>query len=257
MVECVKGENEDTIMPKYTITMVGYNSKPWIHKSIESALNQKHDSFELVVVDAHTTDGTYDILCEYKDKYPDKIKLFRNEERKYPLENACIAVDNAEGEIMISLDFDDWLAHNNVLTTLDRIYDNAECEMTYGSYADYYETHEGVYIIDRPRPMYPLEVIQTNSYRKHGWYCTHLRTFKKELFNKVDRNEFIDPDTGKFWDMAGDVAMMFGMIERCDGRFVAIQETLYIYNKGNPLSEDKSSLQHQLDCERKIRTKVN
>jgi len=238
---------------KYTITMVGYNSKPWIEKSIKSALEQEHDSFQIVAVDANTTDGTYDILSEYKDKYPNKIKLFRNSERKYPLENACIAVDISDGDIMVSLDFDDWLAHPNVLSVLDRVYTETNCLMTYGSYADYYDMNGAVQQIDRPRPMYPKEVINKNSYRKHGWYCTHLRTFKKTLFNSVDRKEFINPITGKFWDMAGDMAMMFGMIERCDGRFAAIQDTLYIYNKGNSLSEDRVSIEHQYNCEKIIR----
>jgi glycosyltransferase involved in cell wall biosynthesis len=42
----------------FSIVMVGYNSKEWINRAVESVLAQNYKNFEIVAVDALTDDGT-------------------------------------------------------------------------------------------------------------------------------------------------------------------------------------------------------
>ena len=66
------------------------------------------------------------------------FKLFRNETRKYQTENIKFGVGQAkEDSIIITVDFDDWLPHQNVLDILNEYYDE-NTWLTYGTYSEYH-----------------------------------------------------------------------------------------------------------------------
>ena len=69
-----------------------------------------------------------------------------------------------------------------------------------------------------------------------GFLCSHLRTYKRWLVDKIDGTDFqID---GRFYPCAGDLALMFPMVEMAGpahARF--IEDVLYLYNAVNPLNE--------------------
>lgn len=236
-------------MKNFTIMMLGYNSAPWIRKSVESALKQNYKNFQVIAVDAHTNDGTYEILKEYESD--PRFTLIRNDERKYVSENVCIAVDNSPDDTIIcALDFDDWLIRDDVLSILNDAY-NENIWLTYGNYVDYYSDN---FIIDhKALSDYPKEVVENNKFRSDKWRSTHLRTFKKSLFQKINRKDFIDPTTGTWYKMAGDMGYMFPMLEMAGQRHKFISTILYTYNKSNPMNDDKVSLDEQLRCEFLIR----
>jgi len=236
-------------MNNFTIMMVGYNSAPWIRRSIESALGQNYSNFQVVAVDAHTTDGTYEILKEYESD--PRFKLMRNEERKYVSENVCIAVDNSPNNtIMCALDFDDWLMRDDVLSILDEVYSN-DVWLTYGNYVDYYS--DDCIIDHKALSDYPKNVVEGNLFRSDRWRATHIRTFRKSLFQKIDRKDFIDPKTGTWYKMSGDMGYMFPMLEMAGDKHRFVSTLLYCYNKTNPINDDKVSLEEQISCESSIR----
>jgi glycosyltransferase involved in cell wall biosynthesis len=53
---------------KYTIIIPCYNSEKWIAKSIESAINQTYDDYEIIVVDNESTDNSLNIIERYSDR---------------------------------------------------------------------------------------------------------------------------------------------------------------------------------------------
>ena len=55
-------------MLKYTIIIPCYNSEKWIAKSIESAINQTYDDYEIIVVDNESTDNSLSIIQRYSDR---------------------------------------------------------------------------------------------------------------------------------------------------------------------------------------------
>ena len=238
----------------FTIMMLGYNSAPWIRRCVESALQQDYDNFDVIAVDAETNDGTYYILKEYESN--PRLTLIRNEKRKYVSENICVAMDAVTNDdtIVCCLDFDDQLMRGDVLQVLNREYDE-NTWLTYGSYADCYVNDDGscsIYPNDKLE-RYSDFAIETNNFRHENWQATHLRTFRKKLFDKVDRESFIDPDTGTWYEMAGDMGLMFPLLELAGNRFKCIKDQLYLYNKQNPMSDDRVSLERQVSCENKIR----
>ena len=86
------------------------------------------------------------------------------------------------------------------------------------------------------------ETIATNNYRSARWLTSHLRTFRKELFMRIKEEDFIDPVTNSYYDTAGDFTFMLPMLEMAAERQRYIPDIMYVYNKTNPISDDKKDV---------------
>mgnify|MGYP003315936127 CR=1 FL=1 len=94
-------------MKKVSVIMATYNCEDTIKEAIESIINQTYSNWELVICDDCSTDNTYNLLLEYKEKYPEKIVLIRNEKNsKLPCSlNRCL--EKVTGEYIARMDGDD------------------------------------------------------------------------------------------------------------------------------------------------------
>ncbi len=63
--------------PKVSIVLAVKNEEKFIHKCIDSLINQNYDNKEIIFVDDNSTDKTLSILNSYKNKYS-FIKIFKN-----------------------------------------------------------------------------------------------------------------------------------------------------------------------------------
>jgi len=68
-------------MKKATIAilMATYNGEKYLRPQLESLLAQTEQDWQLLISDDGSTDATPDILAEYREKYPEKIQLLRQE----------------------------------------------------------------------------------------------------------------------------------------------------------------------------------
>jgi glycosyltransferase involved in cell wall biosynthesis len=232
-------------MNHYTILMMGYNSRQWIENSVLSAANQYHDNFDVIAIDAQTTDGTYEYLLEQEKEY-DNLTVVRNETRKYQTQNVYEGSQMAkEGSIIVTLDFDDWLPNHWVLEKLDEYYD----ENTWMTYGSKYHTSHGR-VVGQGR--YPDDIVKQNKFRQDEWRATHLRTFRRELILKIDPKDFIDTD-GEWYKAAGDLTFMWPMLEMSGERFKYIPDGMYVYNEANEYSDWVKVPHEQLRIEAALR----
>ncbi len=92
---------------KISIIMGIYNCEKYLKTSIESILSQTYDNWELIMCDDASIDKTYQLAKEYRDKYPDKIFLLKNDKNmglNYTL-NKCLK--QASGYFIARQDGDD------------------------------------------------------------------------------------------------------------------------------------------------------
>lgn len=61
-----------------SIGIPAYNNGAYIGETIESILAQTYENLELVIVDDHSSDNTYEVLEEYARK-DSRVRIFRNE----------------------------------------------------------------------------------------------------------------------------------------------------------------------------------
>lgn len=93
--------------PKVSIIMGIYNCEKYLENAVESVLFQTFTDWELIMCDDGSTDSTYEVAYEFVKKYPQKIKLLKNDKNRklaYSL-NHCLK--NSVGEYIARMDADD------------------------------------------------------------------------------------------------------------------------------------------------------
>jgi glycosyltransferase involved in cell wall biosynthesis len=120
---------------KVSVAIPTYNFSPFIRECIDSVLSQSTDfSFEIVIRDDFSNDGTRDILEEYSKKY-DFIKVLPSVENIGFHSNIKKILENCTGEYISYLDGDDyWIDSNKLQLQSDFLDKNTEYSMIFGGY---------------------------------------------------------------------------------------------------------------------------
>ena len=235
----------------FKIVVPLYNVATWIKDCIHSVKCQNYRHYECVLIDDCSTDESLQII-QQETEGDERFKIIVNKEKKYPLGNICEGISTLkpdDDDVIVILDGDDWLAHEKVLSILDSVYSSNDVWMTYGSYKEYPGEERGRYA-----KQVPPEVIENNTFRDEKWMTSHLKTFKYHLFKKINRTDLLD-NNGKHFTMAGDLALMLPMLEMAAFKSKFISDILYVYNRSNPINEDKVKHSLQLKIEKYIRAK--
>ena len=197
-----------------------------------------------------STDRSHELAEQVIDGDP-RFTLIKNTEKKYALANIVDAIDSSDSsneDVIILLDGDDWLSSTNTLGCLNRYYSEGSW-LTYGSYIYHPWGAKGV-----EPSVYPDQVVENNAYRSDSWRASHLRTFRKDLWDRIDKKDLKDTD-GKFYEMTYDQAIMLPLLEMAGRKATYVPEVLHVYNKENPLNVDKIKTEKQVALAREIRSK--
>lgn len=94
---------------KVSIICTNYNKGKWIAEAIDSFLMQKTDfPFEIILVDDASTDGSQEIIKNYQEQYPEKIRAFFNEVNKGIARTWIDSCRLAKGDYIARCDGDDY-----------------------------------------------------------------------------------------------------------------------------------------------------
>tara|TARA_R110000851_G_scaffold333049_1_gene510884 strand:+ start:1057 stop:1800 length:744 start_codon:yes stop_codon:yes gene_type:complete len=237
-------------MIKFKVVAPVYNAEKWIHLCIRSLRMQSYQNFECYVVDDFSTDNTRSVI-EKEIKDLNNFHLLIPETKGYPLGSLNFALDSAnisDEDIVVIVDGDDWLYSERSLEIIKNTYENTGCYLTYGSYVEYPSKKRGKFA-----KKIPQHIIENKLYRQSEWMTSHMRTFKYKLWNNIDKQDIKDED-GAFYKRAGDLPATFCMLELAGERISFIEDILYVYNRSNPLNEDKIDHREQLLAEKRIRS---
>ena len=113
---------------KVSVIVLTYNHEKYIRQALDSILMQKVDfQYEILIGDDASTDKTADILQEYKNKYPDIIKLYLNKINLGATRNAYNLLMSAQGEYLATCEGDDyWIDENKLKIQIDFLDNNKE-----------------------------------------------------------------------------------------------------------------------------------
>ena len=217
---------------RFIVIVPVYNAEQYIEKCIMSVLSQDYSNYELIVVNDCSVDSTHDIISNLLTKH-NFIYLLNKERIGSALANIIkgkyIASDSPH-DILITLDGDDYLADDGVLSYLNGVYQDTDVWLTYGQYeplsGDYHD--------------YCKPIPNTRTYRKDSlWLASHLKSFRSGLFDKIKDKDLMDKD-GEYYKIVGDAAFFYPMIEMAGKRHIRfITEVLYMYNDLNPINDMK------------------
>lgn len=235
---------------KIKIIIPFYNPGIFLEQCVATAMSQKYDNYEVIFVDDMSTDGSHDKLPHNDDR----AIIIKNEIRKTALENIHNAIINHcdEDDIVVLLDGDDWFPNKKVLQYVDEQYNEHDCWIMYGQ-ASWTDGRKGF------ASAYPIE--EFKDVRNAPFRVSHLRTFRAGLYQRIADQDptfsRLKDNNGNFYRWSYDTAMMFSIMEMAGHKKTRFNDTiLYIYNRDNPISEDKVNQQAQWDVHKEVSKKI-
>jgi hypothetical protein len=88
------------------------------------------------------------------------------------------------------------------------------------------------------------------------WRHSHLKTFRYFLFKGIKDEDLRDTQTGNYYTVAGDMALMFPMVEMAGpahSRY--LDKILYVYNQSTPYNDEKIYRSLVKRCDAEIRSR--
>lgn len=98
---------------KFSVIVPVYNAENYLHKLVESVLQQTYKDYELILVDDGSTDGSYALMKQYAKRY-DQIKAY-TKENIGPGMTRKFGFEKATGDLLFFVDSDDWITNSTVL----------------------------------------------------------------------------------------------------------------------------------------------
>jgi glycosyltransferase involved in cell wall biosynthesis len=105
-------------IPEVSVVMAVYNKAPYLRESIGSVLNQDMGDFELVCVDAQSSDGSLQILKEYAAQ-DSRVKVYSTTYSRIPAVTKNYGIDRTVGNYVFNLDADDYLQPDTLSKMVD------------------------------------------------------------------------------------------------------------------------------------------
>ena len=267
---------------KIKVVIPFYNPGDYIEMCINSILTQDYENYEVLFIDDASTDGAYEKIpaCTFETDEKGQPKL--NEDgsliilEKHPLleETKCLNVQAWRGssratalpnihngimhfctdpdDIVVILDGDDHLLGRSALSFINDFYNkNPECWFMYGSSI----WTDGRRCCSSPYPEYEFRNLRAAPFR-----VSHVRTFRAGLYHKITTQ---DPEfncmknkQNQWYDSAYDVALCYPMLEMAGSKHVFHNtHKLYVYNRDNPISDDKVDQAKQWSIHEEILSK--
>ncbi len=95
-----------------SVALCTYNGERFIARQLESILEQTLQPREIVICDDNSSDATCEIIEAFMDRYPRKIKLYKNPERMGRNRNFSQAIGLCASELIALSDQDDVFAED-------------------------------------------------------------------------------------------------------------------------------------------------
>lgn len=105
--------------PKISVITICYNSREYIEETILSVLSQKYDSFEYIVIDGESTDGTMKVI----ERYSKRITKILSEPDKGISDAFNKGIKIANGDIIGIMNSGDIFKDENVLANVAEKYE--------------------------------------------------------------------------------------------------------------------------------------
>ncbi|WP_099467024.1 glycosyltransferase [Konateibacter massiliensis] len=172
-----------------SVCCITYNHEEYIKDTLEGILCQKFDkTYEIIIHDDASNDGTVEILKKYQRKYPDKIKLLLEEENQYQYGKKMFYEDIkiAEGKYIALCEGDDyWCDENKLQKQYDFMEKNTEISyLCHGAYMEVYgnKKQEELRAFDCER------MIELEAVLEKGWIFPTASLFlRRSCFSTVSK----------------------------------------------------------------------
>lgn len=202
-----------------------YNVEKYLRQCVDSVLAQTMDDYEIILVDDGSPDNCPAICDEYKEKYPDIVKIIHKKNEGPSVARNC-GIKEANGKYLFFIDSDDYLVGDNVEKVLKKAVD-CEADIVHLPYyvskndssefsKTSLETDEGIYSHK------DMNVLIQNGFTNGMIPYMWRNLYKREFL--IKNNIFLDENLKMIEDPPFNV-MAFGLCEK----FMALNMPVYCY----------------------------
>jgi len=240
---------------KLNIVVPTYNTEAWIQRCLYSIQTQSYKNFSCVIYNDASTDRTAEAINSFVAATKDeRFVVIHNSSNKKALHNIVdgfkfLRTEDEPESVLMVIDGDDYLFSEYSLELLASAYAQTGCLLSYGNHI-HWPTGETRTNCEK----FPDEVVANNSYRDYKFITSHLRTWKSKLWNSIKDEDLRDLN-GEYFKTGWDVSFMIPMLEMAAGRHLFIPNVLYVYNRWNPISDDRIYADDQGRVDKLVRTR--
>ena len=166
-----------------SICMITYNHENFIRRALDSIIEQKCNfQYDIVIGDDLSSDCTRHILLEFKNKYPERIKLLLREKNIGVSCNFADTIFECSGKYIAVLEGDDyWTDPYKLQKQYDLLEANHESTLCYTNCKEVNEITNTSQIVCENRP----QKIDLNYLLSEGWFMrTPTLFFRNRIINK-------------------------------------------------------------------------
>jgi glycosyltransferase involved in cell wall biosynthesis len=212
--------------PAFLVIVTGYNCEQFVAKCLISISGQTYRNYFVSILNDGSTDKTMSEMFIMMNAEFTLACYYPNLGTFFARDSAIKNGSQFNYDVIVMVDMDDYLLPN-ALEKIAEQYVNNDVWMTYGNYQ---------YLNGKKNPVpihYSDEVHKTRDYRQDTFRCTHLRSFRKELYQAIPKWELTTAEVNSY----PDAEILFSMMEICGKEKIGvIDEPIYVYNNNNPIS---------------------
>ena len=226
--------------------VVTYNQKNFIGECLDSILAQDYENIEIVVADDFSTDGTREILQEYKNKYPNKFVLKFADKNQGITKNSNLALFACSGKYICPFAGDDVFLPGKISKQVKYMEKNPQCTISYHNVEVFdSDTNKTMFYYNDRQKIIKSGTIKESI--KHGVFNSGLSNMiRKDLIPKIGYDERVP--VASDWLFYVDVLANGGTIDYIDeilGRYR--RHTNNITKQTDFISQ--SELDHLVSCQ--------
>lgn len=218
---------------KISIVTVCYNAEDSIRKTMESVINQDYEHTEYVVIDGNSSDGTFDVIKEYKDKID--VLVRESDNGIYDAMNKSLS--HVSGDWLIFMNAGDIFYNNRVLSNIAWDSVPSKIGVVYGDYISIRKSTQKTILCNNPF------TVSRYPYKSMGFH--HQSCFVRTSVAKV-----LKFDTS--FKCCADYRMIFCIVKKEEYNLLKIDDIISIVDDSQGFSFKNRLIQikeHGRACE--------
>ncbi len=239
-------------MQKISVIIPNYNCSKWLGKCIKSCITQEY-LHEIIIVDDFSTDNSWEILTELKNKYPDLLKIYKNP-KKGGNNTRNYGFSKSSGDYIQWLDADDYLLEGKFEHQINKFNTNPEIDIVYSDwYMDFYDSQTNFTsrksVQKSEYKDFTFEILSDN------WSVPANYLVRRSIAEKLHKIQAWSPDT-----VIGQDREYFTMAALLGANFAYTEGFFCVYNRWNSNQVSAMNfnkrLKFQLELEQKFRKRI-
>lgn len=223
-------------MIKVSVIVPVYNVEKYLPRCLDSLVNQTLQEIEIIAVDDCSPDRSIDILRDYEQRYPEKVKVIQSPENRRQGGARNLGIRAAEGEYIGFVDSDDWAD----LTMFEKLYTeamNSHCDVVD---CDYYLAFADHQVIERSNKA--VDIGELDLDRKKRLVLNPGRTWTKIYHRRLFVEENIYFPEHLFYEDNEIMPILMASARKLG----KVAECLYFYHvgSGGSTTERRNSYHH-------------